>query len=84
MISAWQLQEAKNKLSQLVDKAMTSGPQIITRRGVEVAIVLSVEEYRQLKASQDKLSDFFRQSPLVGIELDLSRDKSPIRDEFVL
>ena len=46
MISSWQLQEAKNKLSKLVDEAMTSGPQIITRRGVEVAIVLSVEEYR--------------------------------------
>jgi antitoxin Phd len=83
MISSWQLQEAKNKLSQLVDEAVKSGPQIITRRGVEVAIVLSVEEYRQLKTSKEKLSDFFRQSPLADIELDLTRDKSPVRDEFV-
>ncbi|WP_420629229.1 type II toxin-antitoxin system Phd/YefM family antitoxin [Candidatus Leptofilum sp.] len=84
MISSWQLQEAKNKLSQLVDEAVKSGPQIITRRGVEVVIVLSVEEYRQLKTSKEKLSDFFRQSPLAEIELDLTRDKSPVRDEFVL
>lgn len=82
MISSWQLQEAKNKLSKLVDEAMKSGPQIITRRGVEVAIVLSVEEYRQLMASKEKLSDFFRQSPLVDVELDLKRDESPVRDVF--
>ena len=82
MISSWQLQEAKNKLSKLVDEAMKSGPQIITRRGVEVAIVLSVEEYRQLMASKEKLSDFFRQSPLVDMELDLERDESPVRDVF--
>ena len=83
MMSSWQLQEAKNKLSKLVDEAMKSGPQIITRRGVEVAIVLSVEEYRQLTASEEKLSDFFRQSPLVDMEIDLTRDKSSVRDAFL-
>lgn len=82
MISSWQLQEAKNKLSKLLDEAMKSGPQIITRRGVEVAVVLSVEEYRHLTAAKEKLSDFFRQSPLVEAELDLERDKSPVRDVF--
>ena len=83
MMSSWQLQEAKNKLSKLVDEALKSGPQIITRRGVEVAIVLSVEEYRQLTASEEKLSDFFRQSPLVDMEIDLTRDKSSVRDSFL-
>ncbi len=83
MITSWQLQEAKNKLSQLVDEAMKTGPQLITRRGIEVAIVLSVEEYRHLTASKEKLSEFFRQSPLVDVELDLERDKSPVRDVFV-
>ncbi|VAW43314.1 VapB protein (antitoxin to VapC) [hydrothermal vent metagenome] len=82
MISSWQLQEAKNKFSQVVDRAREKGPQIITRRGVEVAIVLAVEEYRQLVSSQEKLSDFFRHSPLAELDIDLSRDKSPIRDAF--
>ncbi len=37
MIQTWQLQEAKNKLSRVIDDAINNGPQIITRRGVEVA-----------------------------------------------
>ncbi len=41
MSKTWQLQEAKNKFSRVVDDAVNSGPQIITRHGVEVAIVIS-------------------------------------------
>lgn len=80
MLNTWQLQEAKNKLSELVEKALSDGPQIITKRGVETAIVLSYQDYRKMVASQKKLSQFFRESPLVGVELDLTRDTSPIRD----
>lgn len=83
-MQTWQLQEAKNKFSQVVNEAIEHGPQIITRRNEEVAVVLSSTEYRQLRASQKKLSDFFRESPLVGIDLDLSRDKSAVREEFEL
>jgi len=84
MIRTWQLQEAKSKFSQVVDEALTQGPQVITRHGVEVAIVLSYEEYRKVMKSQQKLSEFFRESPLSGINLDLSRDTSEIREEFAL
>ena len=84
MTRTWQLQEAKNKFSQVVDEALQEGPQLITRRGVEVAILLSYEEYRRMAASQTSLSEFFRQSPLAGVELDLSRDMDDIRDEFTL
>ncbi len=71
----WQLQEAKNKLSEVVDEAITNGPQVISRRGKETAVVLSYEGYRKLLLSQQKLSDFFRASPLAGVELDLQRDR---------
>lgn len=74
MARTWQIQEAKNKLSEVVDEAANSGPQIITRRGVEIAVVVSYEEYARMQHAQTRLSDFFRQSPLTG--LDLSRDKS--------
>ena len=37
-----------------------------------------------MMAGQQKLSDFFRESPLVGVELDLTRDKTPVRDNFIL
>jgi antitoxin Phd len=73
----WQIQEAKNKLSEVVERAVESGPQILTRRGVEVAVVLSFPEYLQLKRKQTPLSEFFRRSPLS--ELDLERDRSPAR-----
>ena len=80
----WQLQEAKNKFSQVVDKAVKDGPQVITKRGVETVIVLSYAEYRQLTLHQKKLSDFFRESPLAEIELDLSRDRSGLRADMLL
>jgi antitoxin Phd len=84
MIKTWQLQEAKNKLSQVVENAVNSGPQIITKRGVEVAIVLSYARYQQITASRGKLSDFFRESPLAGVDVDLARDKSDARKDVEL
>ena len=84
MIKTWQLQEAKNKLSRVVDNAVNSGPQIITKRGEEVAIVLSYAEYQKMIASRGSLTAFFRDSPLAGIDLDLVRDKSNVREEIEL
>ena len=84
MKRVWQLQEAKNKLSEVVDEAIRHGPQVITRRGVEVAIVLSYSEYRKMIASRKKLSHFFRKSPLVGVDLDLDRDTSSLRGDIAL
>ena len=69
----WQLQEAKNRLSQVVDSALHDGPQTITLRGKPAAVVVSFEEYRKLTLPRTVLSQFFRQSPLLGVELDLSR-----------
>ncbi len=80
MKKVWQLQEAKNKFSQVVDEAIGKGPQVVTRRGEEVVVIISSMEYGRLKKSQTSLLDFFRQSPLVGIELDLERDRSFPRD----
>jgi antitoxin Phd len=80
----WQLQEAKNKLSEVVEEAINNGPQLITRRGVASVILLSCEEYRRLSVTRKKLSTFFRESPLATISLDLERDKSPSRPEAIL
>jgi prevent-host-death family protein len=78
----WQVQEAKNRFSQMLDNVLTDGPQVITRRGVEVAILLSYTDYQRLAAPKQKLSAFFAASPLAGVELDLNRDRSPIREGF--
>ncbi len=84
MSRVWQLQEAKNKFSEVVEEAIAHGPQVITRRGVETAIVLSYGDYRSLLLKRKKLSTFFRESPLAGENLDLARDRSGPRDEIVL
>ena len=83
MKRVWQLQEAKNKLSEVVDEAIQHGPQVITKRGVAVVIALSYPEYRKMIASRKKLSDFFRESPLWDADLDLDRDTSGLREEIV-
>lgn len=81
MKQKWQLQEAKNKLSEVVEEAVHHGPQIITRRGVKVAVVVSYSDYNKLNKSRKKLSQFFQESPLAGSELILDRDASEIRRE---
>lgn len=84
MIQTWQLQDAKNKFSRVVENAVSSGPQIITKRGVEVAIVISYAEYRKMIASRGRLSEFFGHSPLVGLDIDLARDRSDAREDVGL
>ena len=82
-MQSWQLQEAKNKLSRVIDDALTIGPQLITRRGEEVVIVLSYSDYQKLTGNSESLYDFLMRSPLVGSDLDISRDNSPIPDRFL-
>lgn len=69
----WQLQEARNRLSLVVHQALHDGPQTITLRGKPAAVVVSYDEYRKLSAPRTGLSQFFRQSPLNGTELDFNR-----------
>lgn len=77
MVRVWQIQEAKNKLSEMVEEAIQHGPQVISRRGAEIAVVLSYEEYLTLKKSKTNLAQFFLESPLRGSGLDLKRDRRP-------
>jgi antitoxin Phd len=78
----WQLQEAKNRLSEVVDTAVKKGPQTITRHGRPTVVVLSVEEYARLNPkSQRSIVDWLRDCP--GPELaDLIEDrpKDKVRD----
>jgi antitoxin Phd len=80
MGNVWQLQEAKNKFSSLVDKAQREGPQIVTKHGKESVVVLSVRDYQQMRKPKTSLVKFFKNSPLVGISIKIQRDKSFSRD----
>lgn len=79
----WQVQTAKARFSEVFRLALTVGPQRITRQGKEGVVMISDEQYERLiaKSRQPKsLVQFFRESPLVGIELDLERDQDTGRD----
>ena len=68
----WQLQEAKQKFSQLVQRALDEGPQVVTRHGQTVVVVVSAEEYRRLKGSRPDFKEFLLQGPDLSV-LDLDR-----------
>lgn len=77
---SWQLQNAKAHLSALVKSASSGSPQEITLRGKPAVVVLSMQQYEKLIRPKQKLVDFLRQSPLVGMNIESERDKSPMRD----
>jgi prevent-host-death family protein len=76
MNAVWQIQEAKNNLSEVITLAIKQGPQLITKHGEKAAVVISYNEYEKLRKSHGKLSEFFSTSPLAGANLNLARDKS--------
>jgi prevent-host-death family protein len=75
-MTKWQLQEAKNRLSEVVRKASDEGPQVITLRGDDAVVVVAAGEYARLTAKpKGTLVDFFRKSPLGAVALDLTRSR---------
>ncbi len=74
----WNLADAKNRLSEVVNLALTEGPQIITRRQ-DVVVVVSAEMFAEMTGQRQDFKEFLMSGPsLEG--LDLKRDKSPMRD----
>jgi antitoxin Phd len=72
--TSWQLQTAKARFSEVFRLARTEGPQRITRQGKEAVVMLSEEQYERMALKPrgpKRLVQFFRNSPLVGVELDL-------------
>jgi antitoxin Phd len=80
-MAMWQLQEAKNKLSELIERALSEGPQVITRHGIEVAVVIPFARYKKLTERKQPLGDFLLSSPLHKSGLMIERDKrTALRD----
>lgn len=50
-MATWQLQDAKARFSQLLDVTIKNGPQVVTRRGVETAVLVPIQEWRRLQNS---------------------------------
>jgi len=79
MNNIWQLQEAKSKFSEMVDRTLENGVQIITRRGRNTVVILPFDEYVRLTKRTESLSQFLLASPLAGSELIIERNKSTPR-----
>lgn len=74
MLVIWQLQTAKQKLSEVVDRAVAEGPQTISRHGRETAVILSVRDYRRL-VGDDGFKAYLLGGPsLGGLDLDRATD----------
>jgi len=80
MKNIWQLQEAKNKFSEVINEAIKHGPQTIIRDYIETVVVLSLKDFRKMKQKEGKLSDFFKFSPLSGLNLDIERNRDYSRN----
>lgn len=75
----WQLQEAKQRFSEVVREAEANGPQIVTRHGHEVVVVLSADEYRRLQAGRPDFKEFLLAAPDLE-DLDIRRNRDLPRD----
>ena len=80
MKNQWQVQEAKKHFREVIEKAVHEGPQVITRRGVETVMIVSVQEYQNVAAPETGLVEFFRNSPFYAVSLDLERNKDTARE----
>ncbi len=80
MKDQWPLQEAQDRLEDVVEQAVTSGPQKIMEQEQAVAVVMSVDEYKRLTKPTTSLMDFLMNSPLRGSGIDLERNTDTGRD----
>ena len=64
----WTVADAKAKLSEVLDKAESEGPQRITRHGRTAAIVVAAKEWRRKANRKGNLAEFFGASPLRGLK----------------
>ena len=76
----WPLQEAKNKFCQVAEEAALYGPQLVTKRGKDALVILTVDDYERLRRPATDLVEFFENSPLTGSGIDLARSREPDRE----
>ena len=76
---AWQVQEAKQRFSELMRRARTEGPQVVTRHGEEAVIVIAAADYRRLRDQRPSFTEFLLTGPDFS-DLELERDRRPPRD----
>jgi prevent-host-death family protein len=77
--ATWTVAQAKAKFSEVIDRAISRGPQIVTRSGQKAVVVVSADEWERKNQRIGSLADFFAASPLRGSDLKLKRNKDGLR-----
>ena len=80
MSSVWALQDAKSKFSAVVNRACEVEPQVVTRRGLPVVVMMSYADYRNLSSSTRSSVDVLLGGPKLDGGLAVMRDKSSVRE----
>ena len=75
MKAIWKLQDAKAKFSKVVDDALKTGPQHITRRGAEAVVVVSINDYEKLLSTKPSFKDFLVGCPKMDNDFEFERQK---------
>ncbi|MDA3939341.1 MAG: type II toxin-antitoxin system Phd/YefM family antitoxin [Spirochaetia bacterium] len=75
MTTTWKLQDAKAKFSKIVEDALKIGPQLVTRRGVEAVVVLSIDKYKDLISDKPSFKDFLLNCPKMETGFEFERQK---------
>ena len=70
----WQIQQAKARFSEMVERALKEGPQTVTRHGKPVAVVVPADEYRRLRTGGKSLKRLLASAPLEGVVIKRSSD----------
>lgn len=79
----WALQDAKSRFSAVVNKACESGPQVVTRRGLPVAVLISYNDYSRINSAQPTVIDVLLGGPKIEGGLKIERDSSPAREVVI-
>lgn len=63
-MGSWQLQDAKARFSEFLNAALKKGPQVVTRRGVETAVLVPIQEWRRMQsASRPSIKELLLSGP---------------------
>ena len=70
----WQVQEAKQRFSEVLRAAESGEPQIVTRHGEEIAVVIDINEFRRLRGQSMSLMEYLRFEPYLDLDIERRRE----------
>jgi prevent-host-death family protein len=76
----WQVQEAKQRFSEVLRAAEEGEPQIVTKHGEEVAVIIDIAEYRRLRGQSVSFMTYLRTDPSTDADLEINRRRDLPRD----